>query len=250
MTENLSKVSALSPIEYPPHIEPPFWGSGELLFWEPESILQTIGDNLRAAAGKAENAALEEHFEGLCSEIITDALLDARGYYSFFPVITDDTTLVVIDPGDFVTELVTCIVKQCGELGGRSVVDYLRPEGDLIGIQAATLGWKLARRVEEYGADSTVSAKGILFAKVADLCTNVVAQRLSGEMRRGLGLERNAGSCVTWGTLGTPHLHDIDGLFAILGGEERLGLTVATSGVLLPRFLNSGLFIHHPDLVV
>lgn len=241
---------ALPPIEYPPHLEPPFWGSGELLFWEPESILQAVGENLHSAAKEAEIVALEEHFEGLCSEIITDGLLDARGYYSFFPVIIDETTLVVIDPGDFVSELSACSAQRCVELGGRSIADYLRPEGDLIGIQVATLGWKFSRRIAEYCTDSTRSATGVLLTMVADRCATVVAQRLSGEIRRGLGLERNAGNCVAWGTLGTPHLHDLQELFAILGGEERLGLDVDHSGVLLPRFSSCGLFIHHPELVV
>ena len=84
--------------EHHPHLEPLFWGTGDMLVWDAEQLLSTIDQNeLFKTYWDKEYLSDEElnhvsktvytrEFEELSTRIIQDQLIDARGFYGYFPV--------------------------------------------------------------------------------------------------------------------------------------------------------------------
>ncbi|MGE5670622.1 MAG: homocysteine S-methyltransferase family protein, partial [Fibrobacterota bacterium] len=108
-------------LAYEAPAEPPFWGTGEMLVWDVHSLLSSINTErlfkAEWAGGKLDSKKYDEavakeflpSFNTLCDEIISDDLIDARGYYSFFPVITENCKVILLDPDNYKEELASFI---------------------------------------------------------------------------------------------------------------------------------------------
>ena len=142
-------------IEYGPHLEPPFWGTGGMLVWNPSNLLDTLDtERLFKAEWRGGKLAQNKYteavknqfqpaFNSIKKEILNSGLLEPRGFYGFFPVITEDRKVILLDPGNFHTELVAFDFPRMPRKKCRSIADYFSPDGDLIGLQVVTLGSKL-----------------------------------------------------------------------------------------------------------
>ncbi|HEX2956155.1 MAG TPA: hypothetical protein VHO70_04970 [Chitinispirillaceae bacterium] len=101
----------LQSLEYGDHIEPPFWGTSNVLTWSTDTIFQSIKKQdlfkgeWAPGLGNDTIADLEILFTQLKDEVVESDLLQGYGMYGFFPVITEDEQLIIIDPADFHTEL-------------------------------------------------------------------------------------------------------------------------------------------------
>ena len=149
-------------LEFGELLTPPFWGTGEILSWDIQTLLDSIDKRMlfkgywragrlaKEAYKKASETEFQEAFDSLSKEIVSNNLIDPRGYYGFFPVISDDNTLVILSPSDFSTELASFTFPRIEKRKWRCFADYFRPESDIISIQIVTIGAKLGDRCREY----------------------------------------------------------------------------------------------------
>ncbi|MDO5577052.1 MAG: vitamin B12 dependent-methionine synthase activation domain-containing protein [Fibrobacter sp.] len=250
------------PVSYEHHIEPPFWGTGEILTWEPKQLVDAINkDELFKKEAvdciypddyeTAKREVLEPFFEKYTKEIVDSQLINPRGFFGYFPVITDKETLILIDPSDFCTELAEFKFPR---IDGGSWADYFNPDGDIIGFQVVTIGDKLtekgSRLVSSANFDSPLDLNSdFMGSKFLDglgcSMIDIMAKRVSVELARGIGLAPGFGARYSFGDYGMPPLHDLKNLFEILGIEERLGIYLTHNFEMIPKHSSVGIFIRN-----
>jgi 5-methyltetrahydrofolate--homocysteine methyltransferase len=240
------------------YIEPPFHGTGEILTWDVSGLLPNVSREKLFKAwwggGKLEpgayaNALKEEFepaFERLSAEIIKDGLIDARGFYGFFPAISEDEKVLLLDPSDLSSERLSFVFPRM-ERSGVSLADYIRPEGDVISTQAVTIGGMLGERCRECLQGQERYSDGYYLNGIGNCLVEMLAERLSGEIRRALGLPHGAGRRYSFGYPGMPGLEEQARLIEFLGVEERLGITLTAGYQMQPEHSTVAVFVHHPD---
>jgi 5-methyltetrahydrofolate--homocysteine methyltransferase len=252
------EVSAAT-LEYPAHIEPPFWGTSDMLTWESPVLVSSIrkerlfkaewGGGKLAEESYAETCKMEFEplFAKLTEEITAKDLVDARGFYGLFPVITENENLIVLDPDNYSTELLSLTFPRVPKKHNRSIADYFLPEGDLLGIQVVTIGASLGNRCREYFQKENKYSLGYMLNGIGNYLVENLADRVTNEIRRSLGLENTIGRRYSFGYPGLPSLLDQKKLFELSGAAERLGLILTDGLQMDPEHSTFGIFVHHKD---
>lgn len=231
--------------EYPAPVEPPFYGTGPLITWDPNVLLDAVDRNrlLKSIRGDAGNQEFGPALDAMINGIKRDRLFEPAGLYGYFPVITDDDLVIILDPADFFTERVTLRFPRMPEKGDLSMADYLRPEGDVLGIQVVTTGRGMHKRCQDKPADPGSKEPGKLLKALADHLVKDLANRVAIEITRGPMLPA-AGLCVNFGTPGMPVFEEQRELFEFLAIEERIGVSFTNGPDIVSNCWRSGIYFH------
>jgi 5-methyltetrahydrofolate--homocysteine methyltransferase len=239
----------INPLEYDAPIEPPFYGTSQLISWEPKTLLGAIdqqcllslfSEGQSGTVSPSSDTELSEFgsaLDGLSEEIESKNLMDPTGLYGYFPVITDDDNIIILDPSDYSTEQAVLRFPRIPGKENRSFADYLRPEGDLIAVQMVTLG---ARFDEWIAANANGPARFMAEYLVRDL-----ADRVTSEIVRGLMLPEGTGRRIDFGSPGMPGGEDQAKLFELLAIEERMGVVLTEEFKMVPGCSLMGVYIRH-----
>lgn len=241
------KENEKTPIEHGPAMLPPFWGAGQILTWDTQHFLENIVTaDLFKNQWRSGQMANEEYLpllEELGREIIADGLVDARALYGYFPVIADGLTVIIMDPFVFYHEIAPLTF---GRIKDRSIADFIRPEGDCLALQVVTLGPLISKRCAQLKADE--SGRGFYLDGIAHYLALDLQRRVTGEIRRGLGISPNGGKFFAVDAPGMPSPEEQKKLFEILSIEDQLGVEFTEQNEMLPHYSSFGIFIHHPQL--
>jgi len=259
-TESVASGPASAPesLDYGGAIYPPFYGTSGVLRWKPETLLDKI-DNARLfkawwGGGKLGQKEYEEAvkkdftpaFEKLRVEFEKEALLDPAGLYGFFPVITDDRTIILLDPSDFHTELGSFVFQRMPEKNNRSIADYLRPEGDVLAVQVVTAGGKISNKVRDYFSKDNRYSLGYFLNGLGGYVAELLADFVTKEIIHGLGLPEDTGRRYSFGYPGMPPVEEQKKLFEIMAITERLGIMLTERFQMVPEHSTLGIYLHHP----
>ena len=249
---------ALPALDHGACIEPPFYGTGTVLRWESGSLLDKIiaprlfkswwggGRLTKEAYAEAEAKDFIPALEKLRAMITDSLLLAPAALYGFFPAITDGEQVILLDPSDFHTELASFIFPRMPKAGNRSIADYLRPEGDFLALQIVTIGPALSIRAGEFFGEENSYSMGYYLNGIGGYLTEELAERVTGEIVRGLGLPPGTGRRYSFGYPGMPSIEEQKKLFEIMAIEERLGITLTERFQMIPEHSTLGIYIRHP----
>ena len=245
-------------MEYNYFIDPPFFGTGEVLTWDGHALLENLnrerlfkawwgGGNLEESAyADAQKEEFTPAFNRLSGEIVKDALVEPRGFYGFFPVITESEKLTILDPCDYHTELAAFTFPRM-EKSGVSLADYIRPQGDILSVQAVTIGALISARSRDFLQNQGRYSDGFYLNGIANFLVEIIADKVSAEIRRALGLSRDAGRRYSFGYPGMPGLEEQKRLLELMGVEERLSITLTEGFQMEPEHSTAAIFVHHPQ---
>jgi cobalamin-dependent methionine synthase I len=241
-------------------VSPLFYGTGDMLTWDPRALLNAVDRTwlyrnywCRRALGDIEFERqvltdFEPAFEALKGTILEYSLLDARGYYGIWPACGKEETLCLLDPSDFATEIGQFTFPRVGTNSGRSIADWLRPEGDVIALQAVTIGPELARQRREYLDKGDKHGLGTYLDGLGRLLAELLADRVTGEVRRAMHVaDCTQGTRYTFGNPGLPGLEEQRALLDLICAEDRLGLSLTQASQIVPEYSAVGVFVHHKD---
>ncbi|NLD95405.1 MAG: dihydropteroate synthase [Fibrobacter sp.] len=246
-------------LTYEAPTEPPFWGTGEMLVWDVNQLLSSINTErlfkAQWAGGKLDSKEYDEvvekeflpSFNTLRDEIIENDLIDARGYYSFFPVIAENNRVIMLDPGNFNEEIASFVFPRMPKKNNRSIADYLRPEGDILGVQIVTIGKKIGDYCRNLFQKEDKYNKGYLLNGIGNYLVESLADKVTVEIRKALVIDSKRGRRYSFGYPGLPSLEDQKKLFEIIAGEERLGIILTDGFQMDPEHSTLGVFVCHPD---
>jgi len=234
---------------------PPFYGTGEMLCWHSQALIDSVDKevlygkywkNGDSSTGKLNPADLDEMCSLIMQEILADQLVDGRGYYGFFPVIADKETLVMLDPDDFHTEIASFRFPEMKGNTMRNLAGFFRPEGDLISVQVVTAGFALQQRCCAYTAEKQL--RGRYLEGVGRYLTDILAEKVTREVRRALSLQKEQGKRHAFGSSGMPDLSKQGALLEIMCAEERLGVTLDDRFLLTPEYSALDIIISHEQV--
>ncbi len=239
------------------YLEPPFYGTGEVLVWEAESVLDSLDKNKlfkawwgggKLSKSSYKSAEIEEFipvYDRLKREMIDEELIDARGFYGFFPVFADKQELVLLDPADFHSELATFTFPKPQRTA--AITEYIRPLGDIIAVQAVTIGPQLGNKCRGLFSKENRYSDGYYLNAMGNYLVETVAEKITVEIRRALLIDRNRGKRYSFGYKGMPGLEQQKELFEIAAVGERLGIALTSGFQMDPEHSTMAIFIHHPD---
>ncbi len=250
---------APEPVSHGEVLVPPFYGTGDMLTWSPADLFDRIdkerlfkgywrGGNLSSEA--YERSALTEFepaFEALREDALSNNLLVPRGFYGFFPVYTSDTRLYLLSPSDFHTEIARFDFPHMTHKNGRSIADYFRSEGDILAVQAVTIGGGLNERSRAFFESEDRYTMGFYANGLGNYLTEGLAERVTREIRRALFIERDQGRRYSFGYPGLPGLEDQAKLIELMGVEERLGITLTSGFQMEPEHSTLAIFVHNRE---
>ena len=238
-------------------VAPSFYGTGAILTWDTKLLIDSVDKKKLCASywhnGKSGNSKLprvdeadfDELFDMLIQEIIADNLVDARGFYGFFPVISDDDNLILLSPDDYHTEIASFLFPRLEEKKWRSFADYFRPEGDIISVLIVTTGFKLGNQCRRHRENKDI--KGFYLNGIGDYIIQMLTNKLSVEITKTLFLPKNQGLFCVFGKPGMPGLDEQKKLLEIMCAEDRLDITFSEDFQLQPEHSALYLYAHHPE---
>lgn len=248
-----------APLEFPPAIDPIFWGTSDLLVWEAGNLLDAIDKEQLFRKIWAMDTLSDEEYNRIAAGVFEPLFIELshllrksdlvvpRGFYGFFPVISDKTTIVVLDPSDFHTELFIVPCPPAKMLGGRSLADFYRPEGDILAISALTLGPHLDNHIKNLESDVATAKKAGFLRGLALSVVETLSRKMEIEVRRGLGIDITTGCNLPFRSGAIDAVCEAP-LFEILGFEERLGIFASGVDRYSPIFSEIKVMAHHPQI--
>jgi 5-methyltetrahydrofolate--homocysteine methyltransferase len=246
-------------LDHPETVHPQFFGTSQVLRWNTQSLLSSI-DKQRLFKGYFGGGNLDEKafaeteakdflpvFERLGQDIAGKNLLDAAGLYGIFPVFTDDGRLFILDPSDFHTHLAEFGFPRLERAKNRSLADYFNPDGDVIAVQVVTIGKAMDDEGRRYLNVEDKYSFGFYLNAIANYLTEMLANKVTAEIRRACFLGPDRGRRYSFGYPGLPGVEEQAKLFEILGVEERLGVSLTAGFQMVPEHSTMGIFVHHPQ---
>ncbi|MBD3391774.1 MAG: methionine synthase [Chitinivibrionales bacterium] len=248
------------PVEHGQLVTPMFFGTGDMLTWDAGALLDGI-DRTRLYKGywrtgrmsgeEFERNALTEFdpaFDTLKREILDKELIDARGYYGFWPVYVKGETVYLLHPSDHATEVAAFTFPRMRRRQGRSIADWVRPEGDILALQVVTIGPRLAERSRAYFEKEDKYTFGFFLNGIGNFLTEEIADKVTTEVRRAMYVvENRRGTRYGFGYPGLPGLEKQRDLLELLCAEDRLGITLTPGCQMVPEHSTVTVFVHHPE---
>ena len=245
-------------IDYGDMLIPPFDGSSEILQFDTEKLLDSLdkqklfkgywrgGGLAPDAYENVANGEFKVAYDTLTAMIINENLLDARGFYSYFPVITDNNKLILLNPHNKTEELTTfefpIIDKNIKKDQLDCFTDFFRPEGDILAIQIVTTGHKLLKKCEQFFKKDDRYSDGFYLNAIGTYLTDTLAEKVTKEIRRGLMLPKGQGKRFSFGYFGMCEVREQKKIFDIMDIEHRLGVTLSSGYQMIPEHTTLGLF--------
>lgn len=251
---------ARSPVAHLPHAEPLFWGTGEILMWESGRLLESLDREYLYRSVWARDSLEDDEYAGAVTEVFDpafleiktlicgEALLSPRGFYGYFPVITEENAIVVLDPSTFHTELLTMEISKPAARSGHGIAAYLKPEGDVLGVGAVTLGGALDRFLKEYTLSGSQNPRARFLEGAAAALLQLLTGKMLAEVRRGIGIRDSTGTAVSVGECVLTPPDAITRLLEILAAEERLDMFLDVNKRITPEYSGLHFFFRHPHL--
>jgi 5-methyltetrahydrofolate--homocysteine methyltransferase len=129
----------------------------------------------------------------------------------------------------------------------RSIADYFKEDGDVLGVQIVTVGKAIDRERDGVLSADGQSSAGFYLNAIANYLTEQLANKVSAEIRRACFLPSDRGRRYSFGYPGLPGVESQAVLFEILGVEERLGVSLTPGFQMVPEHSTMGIFVHHPQ---
>jgi 5-methyltetrahydrofolate--homocysteine methyltransferase len=253
-----ASMPASEPVEHEVIINPMFYGTGEMLIWDSAKLLEEVDRRELYKGywrtGTLSNEAFEREslvefdpaFEALKQEILAKSLVDARGYYGIWPVYAKDETIVFLNPSDFKTEEAVFTFPRQKRKAGRSIADWIRPEGDCVALQVVTIGGGIAQRSREYFQKEDKYSRGFYLNGIGSYLTEIIADKVTAEARKALFItDKKQGRRYGFGYPGLPGLEHQKDLLDLLCAADRLGITLTEGFQMIPEHSTVTMFVHH-----
>jgi 5-methyltetrahydrofolate--homocysteine methyltransferase len=192
------------------------------------------------------------------SRVASDGLLEAAVIYGYWPAHSDGNSVVVGDPDNPGNELARFDFPRQKRGRHLCLADYVRPDGDVIGLQIVTMG----RRIDEAAAELFAANSYRDYLELHGLSvqlTEALAEYWHARVREELGIasgdatdvagilkQKYRGERFSFGYPACPDLSQQKPLCELLGAD-RIGVGLSEEFQLDPEQSTSAIIFHHPE---
>ena len=211
-------------------------------------------------SGAAFDATVRDEFrptlERLSEEARREGWLVPRAVYGYFPVQTQQNSLLVYDPVAYESDH--------GALREMARFDFPRQEGrerlcladyfrsvdsgmvDVAAFQVVTVGDAATHRFDDLQGKGEYTEAFYMHGLAVE-AAEALAEWTHRLVRRELGLGERAGKRYSWGYPACPDVEQHMQVFRLLPASEALGMELTTSFQLMPEQSTAAIVVHHPE---
>ncbi len=194
----------------------------------------------------------------MAKEALKDGWLKPQAVYGYFPCQADGNELVIYDPATLVDSPAESLQSLTRLTCPRQPHDdhlalsdyYASVESgqmDVVALQVVTVGLEATEKFEKMQAANDYT-EAYFTHGLAVQTAEATANYLHEHIRRELGLAEEQGKRYSWGYPAIPDLEDHFKVFKLLPAvESELGMSLSTSGQLIPEQSTAAIIVHHKD---
>ncbi len=192
------------------------------------------------------------------SRVASEGLLEAAVIYGYWPARSQGNAIIVGDPTDPQTELARFDFPRQKRGRHLCLADYVRPDGDVIGLQIVTMGRRIEQATAELFAANSYRDYLELHGLSVQL-TEALAEYWHARVREELGIgsddageiagilkQKYRGERFSFGYPACPDLSQQKPLCELLGAD-RIGVGLSEEFQLDPEQSTSAIIFHHPE---
>jgi len=212
---------------------------------------------------------LKKDFDARLAKMTKDALkegwLKPQAVYGFFPCQADGNDLIIYDPQLPITNYQSPINPQ--RMAGNEIARFTFPrqpyddhlalsdyyasvesgQMDMVALQVVTVGQAASDKFDKLQAANDYTEAYFVHG-LAVQAAEATANYLHEHVRRELGIGESQGKRYSWGYPAIPDLEDHFKVFKLLpAAETELGMSLSTSGQLIPEQSTAAIIVHHKD---
>ncbi len=196
-------------------------------------------------------ADFDARLDKMKREALREKWLKPQAVYGLFPCQAEGDDLIVYNPENLDEVLNRFHFPRQPYDEHLALSDYYAPvesgQMDVVAFQIVTVGQEASERFEKLqGANDYTEAYFThgLGVQTAEATANYLHEHL----RREMGIPENQGKRYSWGYPAIPELEDHFKIFKLLpAAETELGMTLSTSGQLIPEQSTAAIIVHHPQ---
>jgi 5-methyltetrahydrofolate--homocysteine methyltransferase len=196
-------------------------------------------------------ADFDARLDKMKREALREKWLKPQAVYGIFPCQAEGDDLIVYNPENLDEVLTRFHFPRQPYDEHLALSDYYASvesgQMDVVAFQIVTVGQEATERFEKLQAANDYTEAYFthgLGVQTAEATANYLHEHL----RREMGIPENQGKRYSWGYPAIPELEDHFKIFKLLpAAETELGLTLSTSGQLIPEQSTAAIIVHHPQ---
>ncbi len=195
---------------------------------------------LRGKAGKESEQDHEKLLEEWKKRIIDEELFESQVVYGYFKCHNEDGKLVVDHPNG---EKITFDFPRSSKSKHLCLSDYFGKD-DVVALQSVTVGNKAADIIEQWNKEDKYTDAYYLHGlavEVAEALAEWVNQKIKSELKLKKG-----GLRYSWGYPSCPDVLQHQLVWKLLE-PDKSGMTLTTSGQIIPEQSTAAIVVHHPE---
>ncbi len=185
----------------------------------------------------------------MTKEALKDGWLKPQAVYGYFACQADGDDLIIYENTENKKEIARFNFPRQPYDDHLALSDYYATvesgQMDVVALQVVTVGLEATEKFEKMQAANDYT-EAYFTHGLAVQTAEATANYLHEHIRRELGLAEEQGKRYSWGYPAIPELEDHFKVFQLLpGAETELGMSLATSGQLVPEQSTAAIIVHH-----
>jgi methylmalonyl-CoA mutase cobalamin-binding domain/chain len=198
---------------------------------------------------------LKAEFDARLAKMTKDALKEGwikpQAVYGYFACQADGDSLIIYENAENKKEIERFHFPRQPYDDHLALSDYYASvesgQMDVVALQVVTVGLEATEKFEKLQAANDYTEAYFIHG-LAVQTAEATANYLHEHIRRELGLAEEQGKRYSWGYPAIPELEDHFKVFKLLPAvESELGMSLATSGQLIPEQSTAAIIVHHKD---
>jgi 5-methyltetrahydrofolate--homocysteine methyltransferase len=175
--------------------------------------------------------------------------LKPQGVYGYFACQADGDSLIIYEDAEGKKELTRFAFPRQPYDDHLALSDYYASvesgQMDVVALQIVTVGLEATEKFEKMQAANDYT-EAYFAHGLAVQAAEATANYMHEHIRRELGIGEKQGKRYSWGYPAIPDLEDHFKVFQLLpGAESELGMSLSTSGQLIPEQSTAAIIVHH-----
>lgn len=193
----------------------------------------------------------DTRLQKMTKEALKEGWLKPQAVYGYFACQADGDDLIVYKNAENKKEISRFSFPRQSYDDHLALSDYYASvesgQMDVVALQVVTVGLEATERFEEMQAANDYT-EAYFTHGLAVQTAEATANYLHEHIRRELGLAEEQGKRYSWGYPAIPELEDHFKVFQLLPAvETELGMSLSTSGQLIPEQSTAAIIVHHKD---
>lgn len=198
---------------------------------------------------------IKADFDARLEKMTKDAMrfkwLTPQAVYGYFPCQSDGNDLIIYEDVTGKKEVTRFSMPRQPHDDHLCLADYYASvesgQMDVVALQVVTVGREATKKTEKMQAAGDY-AEAHFTHGLSVQAAEATANYLHEHIRKELGIAENQGKRYSWGYPAIPELEDHFKVFKLLpAAETELGLSLSSSGQLIPEQSTAAIVVHHPQ---